>query len=424
MRRPWFLTLFLGASILAYGQAASNVRYLTIFDANVAEFLEERALDLQAGLNTLEFRSLMPQAYIRTIRVTGDRLTVVRQDITYDGPDVRGQKSPVLHLVLQNGGASGPRKVQVDYLAPSLSWKGDYSMLLAAPVNGAPPEEMLLDGWVTVQNDTGTDVSAGTVDLVAGEVQLLVGGGGRGVGGYQANAQVAYQTAARSDEEAPEGVGAEVSGVSVFSRLRLGRNISMTANTLINRFPLFQRLKLAVEERHVFENDARAQTLGRGGFMLLPRGLEVRLVSKNTSGAPLPSGTVTVYSQEGEAPQVVGQDRIPLTPVAADFSVTQGRSNLLQGTRRVLERHEEPDPLPRNPRHNKLITRVEVVISNRGATPSTAFVREGVEAWGNGDWTVPQSSHPQQKLGDRMMEFKLPVPAKGSVKLEYTVEIR
>lgn len=118
----------------------------------------------------------MPQAYIRTIRVTGDRLTVVRQDVTYDGPDVKGQKSPVLHLVLQNGGASGPRKVQVDYLAPNLSWKGDYSMLLAAPVDGAPPAEMLLDGWVTVQNDTGTDVSAGTVDLVAGEVQLLVGG--------------------------------------------------------------------------------------------------------------------------------------------------------------------------------------------------------------------------------------------------------
>ena len=133
---------------------------------------------------------------------------------------------------------------------------------------------------------------------------------------------------------------------------------------------------------------------------------------------------MTVYSQEGEAPQVVGQDRIPLTPVGADFSITQGRSNLLQGTRRVLERHEEPDPVTRNPHHNKLVTRVEVVITNRGATPSIAFVREGVEAWGNGDWTVTQSTHPQQKLGDRMMEFKLPAPAKGSAKLEYTVEIR
>lgn len=421
MPRLWFLPIVLAAPILAYGQGAGNVQHLTIFDANVAEFREERTLELQPGLNTVEWRSLMPQAVVRTIRVTGDHLTVVRQDITYDGPDVRNQKSPVLHLVLQNAGAGGPRKIQVDYLAPNLSWKGDYSMLLAKPVNEAPPVEMSLDGWITAQNDTGADISAGAVDLVAGEVQLLLGGRGAAPRDFQANAQMARFAA---NEEAPESAGAEVTGVSVFSRLRLGRNISMTANALITRFPLFPRLKLPVEQRHVFENEAQAQTLGRGGFMLLPRGLEVRLVSRNNSPSPLSMGTVTVYSQEGEVPQVVGQDRIPLTPVGADFSVTQGRSNVLQGTRRIVERRETPDPTARNPQREKLITRVEVVVTNRGATPSTAFVREGIEAWRNGEWTVTQSSHPYEKLGDRMLEFKLPVPAKGGVKLEYALEIR
>ena len=420
--RPLLLPVLLLTPVLVNGQRLNPVRHLTIFDANVAEFMEERTLDLQPGLNSVEFRSLMPQAFIRTLRVTGDRVTVVRQNITYDGPDVRNQKSPVLHLVLQNSGAAGPRAVQVDYLAPGLSWKGDYSIVLAQPANGTPPEEMLFDGWVTVQNDTGTDISAGTVDLVAGDVQLLVGGG-RATGNFQANAQIARLGVA-ADEEAPEGGGAEVTGVSVFSRMRLGRDVSMTANTLVNRFPLFQQLKLAVEQRNVFENDARTQTLGRGGFMLLPRGLEVRLVGKNTHTSPLPTGTVTVYSREDEVTQVVGQDRIPLTPVGGDFSVTQGRSNVLQGTRRVVERHEDPDPLPGNPRRTKLVTRVEVVISNRGDIPSTAFVREAVEEWGNRNWTVTQSSHPNQKLGDRMLEFKLSAPAKGSVTLEYTIEIR
>jgi len=422
MTRTWVFALLLIAPFLANGQGANSIHHLTIFDANLAEFMEERTLDLQSGMNTVEFRSLMPQAFIRTLRVTGDRFTVVRQDVTYDGPDVRNQKSPVLHLVLQNGGAGGSRKVQVDYLAPMLSWKGDYSMLLGQSANGAPPEEMLLDGWVTVQNDTGTDISAGAVDLVAGDVQLLTGDGQRSVN-YASNAQVAQMSNA-AFEAAPEGAGQEVGGVSVFSRLSLGHDISMTANTLVNRFPLFQRLKLAVEQRNIFENDARAQTLGRGGFMLLPRGLEVRLVSKNTYTSPLPAGTVTVYSQEGEVPQVVGQDRIPLTPVGADFSVTQGRSNVLQGTRRVIERREAPDPLPGHSGHEKLVTRIEIVIANRGAVPSTAFVREGVEEWGDRSWTVTQTSHPQKKLSDRMIEFQLAVPAKDKVQLEYTVEIR
>jgi hypothetical protein len=277
---------------------------------------------------------------------------------------------------------------------------------------------MLLDGWVSVHNNTGLDVCADAVDLVAGEVQLLTDGS-RGGRNYVANAQLVQADAAPSEEES---AGAAVSGLSVFSRIGLGRNIAIPANTLIGRFPLFQRLKLAVEQRNIFENDAQTQTLGRGGFMLLPRGLEVRLVSRNDSPSLLPAGTVTVYSQDGGLAQVVGQDRIPITPAGADFSVTQGRSNVLQGTRRVVDRREVPDSTARN--HQKLVTQVEVTISNRSGDAATAFVREGVENWGYGEWTVTERSHPQKKLGDRMMEFRVEVPAKGSVKVAYTVEVR
>jgi hypothetical protein len=155
--------------------------------------------------------------------------------------------------------------------------------------------------------------------------------------------------------------------------------------------------------------------------MLSPRGLEVRLVSRNQSESPLPAGMVTIYSQEDEVPQVVGQDQIPLTPAGADFSVTQGRSNLLEGTRRVVDRKTVPDPSAFNP--TKLVTQVEIRITNRGPNAATAFVREGVEGYGR-EWTVTESTHPHQKLGDRMMEFRLQVPANASVSLVYTVESR
>jgi hypothetical protein len=399
-------------------QPPCGTTHLTIFDANLAEFLAERTFDLQAGPNSIEWRSLMPQTYVRTIRVTaGDGVTVTRQDVTYDGPDVRSQKSPVLHLVIQNGGAAGPRKVRIDYLAPGLSWKGDYTLLLGSLGASGTPTDMQLDSWVTVQNDTGADICAASVDLVAGEVQLLLPGTGA-PRTYTANAQIAnVGTGAAAAGDAL----AEVTGMSVFSRLRLGRNIAMAANASIGRFPLFQRLKLPVEERHIFENEATAQTLGRGGFMLSPRGLEVRLVSRNQSESPLPAGMVTIYSQEDEVPQVVGQDQIPLTPPGADFSVTQGRSNLLQGTRRVVDRKTVPDPSAFN--RTKLVTQVEIRITNRGPSPATAFVREGVEGYGR-EWTVTESTHPHQKLGDRMMEFRLQVPANASVSLVYTVESR
>jgi len=418
IRHSLLLAMLLAAPLTLPAQYLCHTKHLTIFDANLAEFFEERTLDLQSGPNAVEWRSLMPQTYIRTIRVTaGDRVAVARQDVTYDGPEVRNQKSPVLHLVLQNAGAPGPRKVQIDYLAPGLSWKGDYALLLAPPAASGTPEEMQLDGWVTVQNDTGADICATSVDLVAGEVQLLLPGTGV-PRTFTANAQVASLDAGAA---AAGEAFAEVTGMSVFSRLRLGRNIAMAANASIGRFPLFQRLQLPVEQRHIFENEAAAQTLGRGGFMLAPRGLEVRLVSRNQSESPLPAGLVTIYSQDEEIPQVVGQDQIPLTPAAADFSVTQGRSNLLQGTRRVLDRKTVPDPSAFN--RAQLVTQVEVVIANRGLNTTTAFVREAVESYGR-EWTVTESTHSYQKLGDRMMEFRFPVPAGASVRLAYTVESR
>ena len=88
----------------------------------------------------------------------------------------------------------------------------------------------------------------------------------------------------------------------------------------------------------------------------------------------------------------------------------------------MVDRREVPDSTARN--HQKLITQVEVAISNRSSDAATAFVREGVENWGYGEWTVTETSHPQKKLGERMMEFRVAVPAKGSVKVAYTVEVR
>ena len=422
MRRFSYPAFLFALTGLAYGQPLCRVSHLAIFDANVAEFTEQRTLDLQPGINSVEWRSLMPKAHVRTIHATGDGITVLRQDVTYDGPEVGNEESPVLHLTLQNAGAAGPHKVQVDYLAPNLSWKGDYSMVLGPSAAGNPPTEVSLDGWVTVQNDTGTDVCAGSLDLVAGEIRFLLDNGGK-PRAHQATQNSLNRASIQQEDDAETGdTFAEVTGVSIFSRLRLAKDVSMTANATIDRFPLFQRLKLPIEERHIFENAAHIQTFARGGFILQPRGLEVRLVGTNRSRSPLPAGTVTVYTMDGEVPQVVGQDSIPLTPVGGTFTVSQGLSGVLQGTRRIADHRQFPNPDDTDER--VLIDSIEVVISNRGPVAATVFVREGVEESPGKAWTVTKSSHPYRKLGDHQLEFEISVPSAGSVKIEYTVQTK
>ncbi|MCA1633157.1 MAG: hypothetical protein LC802_05410 [Acidobacteria bacterium] len=418
--RPAVFVLLLFTFSLA-AQAQGGAAHLTVYDAGVAEFLEERTIELQSGVNTIEWRSLMPKAFIRTVRVTAEDAVVVRQDVSYDGAEVRNERSPVLHITIRNGGAPGPRKIQVDYLAPGVNWQNDYTLVLDATAEGAPPVAATLDSWVSVNNQTGTDLRAGTVDLVAGEIALLLGGQQ-----YRAYDEMARQSANRSDvSESVEVVtSAEAAGLSVFSRFRLGRDLAMNANAPINRFPLFQRARLRITQRLVFENEYGAQTLARGGFQLLPRGLEVRLVSQNPTEASMPAGQVNIYARDGAIAQVVGQDRIPLTPPGGEFSVTQGRSATVFGTRRILERRSTSYKDAADYSRDKLTTKVEIVLTNRGARAVEAFVRESVEPHNENRWTILESSAPVEPLSANTFQMKVQVPAGGKTTVSYTVETK
>ena len=424
MKKPLrlFPALLLALSALtshALAQSQGAAAHLTVYDAGLAEVLEERTVELQPGLNQIEWRSLMPKAFARTLRVTADDVEVVRVDVTYDGVEVRGQRSPVLHLFIQNRGRAGQRRVQVDYLAPDISWRGDYSLVLDPTPGGAPPTAAALDSWVSLYNNTGTDVRGGTVDLVAGEVALLTGDGQ-----YRREDSITAQTSniSTENEVAASDASAEATGLSAFSRFRLGRDVALNANAPVSRLPLFQRKPLTVTQRHVFENEYGTQTLARGGFVLVPKGLEVRLVSKNPAEVPMPAGQVTIYARTAAVAQVVGQDRIPLTPPGGEFSVSQGRSSTLFGTRRVLERRQVEYRNEQGNTRYKIVTRIEVVLTNRGARDTEAFVREGVEPSGDNQWTILESSAPAERLAANTFQMRVRVPAGGKTTVTYTVE--
>lgn len=403
----------------ARAQASNNdLSHLTIYNANIGEFLEERTIELQPGYNTIEWRSLMPKANIRTVRVLAEDAEVVRQDVTFDGPQVNNEKAPVLHLVIQNRGATARKRVQVDYLAPNISWQGDYSLVLEPTDRDQPPTAAILDSWVSLYNSTGVDIGAGTVDLVAGDIALLPDNAGSGYR-REYTSQMSANISSSSESEETSGTSfAEVSSLSAFNRFTLGNNINLNANAPVSRFPIFQRARLNIVQRNVFENAHDAQTLGRGGFILLPRGLEVRLVAKNTAGAPMAAGLVTIYQRQGSLSQIVGQDRIGFIPQSGEFSVSQGLSATLFGTRRVIERRV----VRYDNSHDKLVTKVEVVLTNRGSQPAEAFVRESIERYEGNQWKIVDSAIASERLGSNVVQFKVTVPAGNKTTIVYTVE--
>jgi len=400
----------------------NSIANLTVYTAGIAEFLEERTIELQPGYNTVVWRSLMPRANIRTVRVMAEDAEVVRQEVSYDGAQVNSEKSPVLHLVIQNRGTTARKRIQIDYLAPGLSWLSDYALILDAVAKGEAPTAATLDSWVSLYNYTGVDLGAGTVDLVAGEIALLPDNAPAPPRDYSSQIAMNSSTGYSAPDESSGASFAEVSTLSAFNRFSLGQNISLNANTVISRFPIFQRARLTIVQRNVFENTHDTQTLGRGGFILLPRGLEVRLVAKNSASAPMAAGLVTIYQRTGTLSQIVGQDRISFTPQNAEFSVTQGRSGTVFGTRRVLDRRSVNYRDKDGNSRDKLVTRVEVVLTNRGTRPAEAFVREGIERHDDNQWKIVESTTPSEPLGGNTVQFKVEVPAGGKTTIIYTVE--
>ena len=403
---------------------AGDIKNITIYDAGIAEITEERTINLQTGMNQIEWRSLQPKADLQTVRVLAENAEVIRQDVTFDGADVKSEKSPVLHLIVENKGAAGARKLTVDYLAPNVAWQNAYSLVLDSTLNGAPPTAANLDSWVSIFNNTGTDLSANTVDLIAGEIALLNNIAARNEYAVQAQSNAVYDSAQIREAE----YGTSSSKISAFTRFRLGQNIDLTANKTVSRFPLFQRARLAVVQRNVFENEYNAQTVGRGGFNLLPRGLEVRLVGKNPTKDSMPAGALTIYSRTSDGlQQVVGQDHVQLTPPEGEFTVTQGRSSTIFGTRRIIERRLDYFKNERGYDDQKLTTRIEIVLTNRSSLATEVYIRENIEVYDQNQWQILESSFPKEqweKLGTNAIQTKTIVPANGKTTVTYTVETK
>jgi hypothetical protein len=138
----------------------------------------------------------------------------------------------------------------------------------------------------------------------------------------------------------------------------------------------------------------------------------------------MPAGTVSIYARTDSISQVVGQDRVSLTPPEGEFSVTQGRSSILFGTRRILERREVSYRGPDGRQRDMLVTKVEVTLTNRGSQAAEAFIREGVEPFSDNQWTVTESSAQSEKLAANSIQFKVNVPAGGKTTVTYALETK
>jgi hypothetical protein len=307
-------------------------------------------------------------------------------------PDLRDR--PTLVSDVTNA-AGGPQQLELDYLTGGLSWKADYTALLA------PGDDRLdLRGLITLTNQSGTTFRNADVQLVAGDVNVVQD---------QLHALGAVYSRNTAAPVAPVAEQAlfEYHLYTLSRKTTVADNQTKQVELLsAANVPVTKTLELRGSPYYY-----RQQTPDLGARLKV--GTYVTLHNQGGDlGIPLPAGVIRVYKRDtsGTA-QFIGSDRIDHTPKGEVVRLHLGDSFDVTAHKKQTDFHIV-DGIT-------FESAYEIVLRNAKNTAQTVLVVEPIPA----DWTMLQNSAPFTKTSASTASWTLTVPPNGSTTLTYRVRV-
>lgn len=337
-----------------------------------------------------------------TLRIDGEITTAgggASGQWRYAFPEVPSSllEKPTLVWLLDSDRAE--QRVELTYLTQNLSWHADYVLKLSADDAKAD-----LNGWVTLDNKSGTSYENARLRLVAGAVNRLQAPGPPRESG------VALDSAA-----VPERPQFHEEGLFEYHLYTLERPTNLLDKET-KQVSLFSAEGVGVVKKLVLEGQ---QYFYRGRYGQLSSNekvgvfVELENSEKNRLGMPLPKGAVRLYKADaGGALQFVGEDAIEHTPrdekvklrVGEAFDVVADRTQkdwsqlascLAEGSFEIeLRNHKDRD--------------VEVEVNEPAG----------------GEWQLLSQSQPSVKVDAATFRFDVKVPARANAKVSYRIRVR
>lgn len=305
---------------------------------------------------------------------------------------------PTLVWELDN---TGPRaqKIEAAYLAANLSWSSDY--VLTVDERGAAAD---LDGWVTLQNKSGTAFRNASLQLIAGDLHKA----------EPARMRADFAAQAMRVAESRDNVTEEA--FSEYHLYSFARRTSIQ-NAETKQLSLLHGQGVPVTKRFVVDGQTwYYRNQGQPGAPWKDA-VKVFYDFRNTAashlGQPLPAGTVRVYQTDPRGQvQYVGEDRIGHTPKDEPVAVEIGAAF------DIVSEHQQTDYKDLGNGLHEFA--YEVVLRNHKDTGVTVEVNEPV----GGDWTMVAASHQWTKTAAFAARFAVPVNAGGEARLRYRVRVK
>ena len=305
---------------------------------------------------------------------------------------------PTLLWMLENSGPKS-QKVEASYLTNNMNWNADYVLTVNRDDKAAD-----LDGWVTLNNNSGTAYKNAKLQLVAGDLHRVQTGVGAVAGAVMAR---------------KEAVAAPQFSQESFSEYHL---YSLERRTSIEdkeskQISLLTGTAIPVEKFLLVEGQSYYYRASQGIGNPIPQTVKVSYRFKNDEksglGMPLPAGNFRVYQSDSKGGvQLVGEDHIGHTPKDEKVTIYVGDAFDV-----VCERKETD--------FRKISDRVyeleyEITLRNHKSSDVNVEVREPI----GGDWEILKSNYKSTKLDSSTLAFQIPVEKDGTATLDYRVRVK
>jgi hypothetical protein len=286
-----------------------------------------------------------------------------------------------------------------------LAWKADY----VAELNAAD-DKLDLSGWVTLTNTSGTSYNNARLQLVAGDVNQVQDEMLFANKPVEAKGLVA---------EAPAPSMAEESLLE-YHLYTLGRPTTISENqtkqvSLLTASGIPARKELLLRGANYYYRSSYGDL---GQKMKVSVFIEFDNKESGHLGMPLPKGVLRVYKKDaaGDA-QFVGEDHIDHTPKNEKVRIKLGEAFDVTADKKQTEFRRLPEPSKRIALYEGAF---EIVLKNAKKEAVTVTVQEPIP----GDWKIVSESHKHEKAASNTAVWRIPVPAEGSSKLSYRVQVR
>ena len=315
-------------------------------------------------------------------------------------PDTLRDK-PTLVISLLNP-AAGLQNLELSYLTGGLSWRADY----VAELNAAD-DQLDLNGWVTLTNQSGAAYPDARLQLVAGDLNR--------VRDEQPMPRAAMAMASKVND------AAEMQQESLFEYhlYTLPRPTTLAENQT-KQVALMSATRVPVNKEFLLAG-ANYYYSGQYGELgqKMKVGVFVEFNNKGDGlGIPLPKGVIRMYKKDSQGnAQFVGEDRIDHTPKNETVRLKLGDAFDVTADKKQTAFQK----LAGTSRYNYVFeSAYEIVLKNAKPEAVTVTVREPMP----GDWTMVSESQPHTKAASGTAEWQVKVPAEGRTTLTYRVRVR